>query len=131
MIIAIDGPAASGKSTTAKKVAKELGFAYLDTGAMYRAVTLAVIRNKIELENEAELADFGNTLIGAHALGQQRGQDIGLLVVGQGNGNIDILDVFFCQKPLIGTTTAKHHGFTESFGQYGTSIRVLFNYFTV
>ena len=40
MIIAIDGPAASGKSTTAKNVAKELGFAYLDTGAMYRAVTL-------------------------------------------------------------------------------------------
>ncbi len=44
MIIAIDGPAASGKSTTAKLVAERLGFTYLDTGAMYRAVTLAVIR---------------------------------------------------------------------------------------
>ncbi|MCK4903128.1 MAG: (d)CMP kinase, partial [Candidatus Marinimicrobia bacterium] len=43
MIIAIDGPAASGKSTSAKQVAKELGYAYFDTGAMYRAVTLAVI----------------------------------------------------------------------------------------
>jgi small subunit ribosomal protein S1 len=58
MIIAIDGPAASGKSTTAKNTAKELGFAYLDTGAMYRAVTLAIIRNKIDIENETELADL-------------------------------------------------------------------------
>ncbi len=58
MIIAIDGPAASGKSTTAKSVAKAMGFAYFDTGAMYRAVTLAVIRNKIDIENEAELVDL-------------------------------------------------------------------------
>jgi cytidylate kinase len=40
MIIAIDGPAGSGKSTVAKLVALKLGFAYLDTGAMYRAVTV-------------------------------------------------------------------------------------------
>lgn len=58
MIIAIDGPAASGKSTTAKNVAKELGFAYFDTGAMYRAVTLAVIQKNIDIENETELADL-------------------------------------------------------------------------
>ena len=58
MIIAIDGPAASGKSTTAQKVAHELGFAYFDTGAMYRAVTLAVIQNKIDISNEAELSLF-------------------------------------------------------------------------
>ena len=43
MIIAIDGTAASGKSTTAKIVAEKLGFTYLDTGAMYRCVTLAMI----------------------------------------------------------------------------------------
>jgi cytidylate kinase len=43
MIIAIDGPAATGKSTTAKIVAEKLGFTYLDTGAMYRCVTLAMI----------------------------------------------------------------------------------------
>lgn len=47
MIIAIDGPAASGKSTTARLVARKLGFTYLDTGAMYRAVTLALIQKKI------------------------------------------------------------------------------------
>ena len=43
MIIAIDGPAGSGKSTIAKLVALELGFEYLDTGAMYRMVTLRLV----------------------------------------------------------------------------------------
>ena len=43
MIIAIDGPAATGKSTTAKALAKRLGFTYLDTGAMYRAITLLIL----------------------------------------------------------------------------------------
>jgi cytidylate kinase len=45
IIIAIDGPAASGKSTTAKIVAGKLGYTYIDTGAMYRSVTLRVIRS--------------------------------------------------------------------------------------
>lgn len=44
-IIAIDGPAGSGKSTTAKHVAKYLGYVYVDTGAMYRAITLAALQN--------------------------------------------------------------------------------------
>ena len=48
MIIAIDGPAASGKSNTAKLVAKKLKITYLDTGAMYRAVTLQLLRSKID-----------------------------------------------------------------------------------
>ena len=51
MIIAIDGPAGSGKSTTAKLLADKLGFIYLDTGAMYRAVTLFLLNNKIDINN--------------------------------------------------------------------------------
>ena len=51
MIIAIDGPAASGKSTTAKMVAKKLEMTYLDTGAMYRAVTLALLRSNTDLDD--------------------------------------------------------------------------------
>lgn len=58
--IAIDGPAAAGKSTVAKAVAKALGFTYIDTGAMYRAFTLAVINKGLNPQDEAESC----TLIG-------------------------------------------------------------------
>ena len=50
--IAIDGPAAAGKSTVAKAVAAKLGFTYIDTGAMYRAVTYAVIKAGLDPQNE-------------------------------------------------------------------------------
>jgi len=52
MIIAIDGPAGSGKSTTAKLLAEKLNFVYLDTGSMYRAVTLFLLDNKIDFSIE-------------------------------------------------------------------------------
>lgn len=51
MQVAIDGPASSGKSTISKLIAKENHFLYLDTGSMYRVVTLAVLRNHISLED--------------------------------------------------------------------------------
>jgi cytidylate kinase len=55
ILIAIDGPAGSGKSTTAKLVAQRLGYIYLDTGAMYRAITLKALTSRIPLENEEEI----------------------------------------------------------------------------
>ena len=58
MIIAIDGPAAAGKSSTAKAVAEELEFTYLDTGAMYRAVTLAVLEKNISLIHDYDIKSF-------------------------------------------------------------------------
>ena len=61
--IAIDGPAASGKSTVAKAIAKNLGFEYLDTGAMYRAATLKALRLKINLENEEEYKFLEDTTL--------------------------------------------------------------------
>jgi CMP/dCMP kinase len=57
MIVTIDGPAGSGKSTAARELAKALGIAHLDTGATYRAVTLKALRENIDLSNEAALAD--------------------------------------------------------------------------
>jgi len=56
MIITIDGPAGSGKSTAARNLAKALGIAYLDTGATYRAVTLKALREGIDLQDERALA---------------------------------------------------------------------------
>lgn len=56
--IAIDGPAGAGKSTIAKKVARVLDIEYLDTGAMYRALTLKVLRNKIDPLNEKEIVEL-------------------------------------------------------------------------
>lgn len=54
--IAIDGPAGAGKSTIAKKVAKELSYIYVDTGAMYRAMALFFLREGISPEDEAAVS---------------------------------------------------------------------------
>ena len=53
--IAIDGPAGAGKSTAAKLAAKELGFIYVDTGAMYRTIALYLLRSGTDIEEEAAL----------------------------------------------------------------------------
>ena len=52
--IAIDGPAAAGKSTVAKKIAEILGYTYIDTGAMYRAFTWYCMEKGVDCQNEAE-----------------------------------------------------------------------------
>jgi CMP/dCMP kinase len=58
MVIAIDGPAGAGKSTVARGVAKELGFTYLDSGAMYRAVALAALERGIDLDDDERLGEL-------------------------------------------------------------------------
>ncbi len=58
IIIAIDGPAASGKSTTAKLVAAQLGYLHIDTGAMYRAMALKVLRNNISSNDVQKIAEL-------------------------------------------------------------------------
>ena len=61
-VIAIDGPAASGKGTIAAGVANDLGFRYLDSGSLYRLVALNALRNGIPLHDEAALADAADSL---------------------------------------------------------------------
>ncbi|MTH52194.1 (d)CMP kinase [Bacillus mangrovi] len=56
--VAIDGPAAAGKSTVAKQVAKEFSYIYIDTGAMYRALTLKAIQSGADPENEKDLMEL-------------------------------------------------------------------------
>ena len=62
MIVTIDGPAGAGKSSVAKKLAKELGYHFLDTGAMYRCVTLACLERGISLGESDKVADEAQRL---------------------------------------------------------------------
>jgi cytidylate kinase len=55
LTIAIDGWSSCGKSTLAKQLAKKLGYTYIDTGAMYRAITLFFLRHEVDLKNESEI----------------------------------------------------------------------------
>jgi cytidylate kinase len=63
LIIAIDGPAGSGKSTVAKLVAEKLEYLYLNTGAMYRAMTLKALRTGVDLDDEAALIDVAEKCV--------------------------------------------------------------------
>ncbi len=86
MIIAIDGPAASGKSSTAHGVAEKLNFRHIDTGAMYRAITLKIIKEKIDISQSDELqallddldleVSFSNKSQELHLDGQLLGEEI-------------------------------------------------------
>ncbi|MGO4184431.1 (d)CMP kinase [Paenibacillus sp. MCAF9] len=62
MNIAIDGPAGAGKSTVARKVAEQLGYVYIDTGSMYRAVTLSAQRAEVKVDQSAKLAELVKAL---------------------------------------------------------------------
>jgi cytidylate kinase len=61
LIVTIDGPAASGKSTVARLLARKLGASFLDTGAMYRAVTLAAMKAGVDLSDEKSLLEVAQT----------------------------------------------------------------------
>jgi cytidylate kinase len=76
VIVAIDGPAGAGKSTVARRLAGRLGFRYLDTGAMYRAVTWLALERGMSLEDERELASLAR----AHPISFDAGR---VLVAGE------------------------------------------------
>jgi CMP/dCMP kinase len=61
VIVAIDGPAGAGKSTVARRLAERLGFRYLDTGAMYRALTWLALERGADLDDEPTLAELART----------------------------------------------------------------------
>lgn len=86
LIIAIDGPAASGKSTTAQRLAQKLGYVYLDTGAMYRACALQAQRLGMDLNDAVAVAsllenlDIRVELSGLHNVILLGGQDVSLAI---------------------------------------------------
>ncbi len=69
--IAIDGPAGAGKSTIAKMVAKELGYIYVDTGAMYRAIALHLLRNQVREDDKYQMAKICSEAV--ITIGYERG----------------------------------------------------------
>ncbi|MFN0158177.1 MAG: (d)CMP kinase [Bacteroidota bacterium] len=79
LVIAIDGPAASGKTTTARLVAVQLGYLHLDTGAMYRAVTLKVLRTGLNPHDEVAIAQLIRT---THVELHRQGNDTEVLLDG-------------------------------------------------
>ncbi len=87
--IAIDGPASSGKSTVAKIIAKQLGYTYLDTGAMYRSATFLALKNGIEMTNQEKIVQLleSNTIrFGRDENGEQ------LVFVGDADVTLPIRD---------------------------------------
>lgn len=70
LVVTIDGPAASGKSTVARLLAEKLGASFLDTGAMYRAVTLAAIRAGVDMTDEDDLLEVMGTTEFEFSVGQ-------------------------------------------------------------
>ncbi len=92
MIIAIDGPAGAGKSTVAKTIAQKLGFLYVDTGAMYRALTLKAIREKIDSKDISRIIEMA----GRSRIDLRNNQDGSLIIF------LDKEDVTGAiRKPLI------------------------------
>jgi cytidylate kinase len=84
-VIAIDGPAASGKSTVSQRVADALGFLFLDTGCMYRAVTLAVLQQGVDVKDETAVTHLAThiTIQVQPEQGEQDGRPYTVLLDGQ------------------------------------------------
>jgi cytidylate kinase len=101
--IAIDGPAGAGKSTTARRVAERLGYVYIDTGAMYRAVTLAALRERTPMTDQAmgELAASLEIVLEASSSGQRvvmNAEDVTAAIRGADvTGNVSQVSAF----PLV------------------------------
>lgn len=82
-LIAIDGPAASGKSTLAEKIAERLGYFFFDTGVMYRAVTLAALQQIKGVENEKAVTELANIIqIDVQPPSQADGRSVDVLLDG-------------------------------------------------
>lgn len=107
--IAIDGPAGAGKSTIAKKVAKEMGFIYVDTGAMYRAMALYILQHGIDEKNEQAIAAACDDIDVAlrYEAGEQRvllcGEDVSKEIRREEVGNMaSVTSVYGCvRKKLV------------------------------
>ncbi|MGB4346481.1 MAG: (d)CMP kinase [Burkholderiaceae bacterium] len=115
-VVTIDGPTASGKGTVASLVAQALGFAFLDSGALYRLTALSALNDGIDLQDEASLANLAAGLdvqfVGEHILlsGQEVGDQIRAEAVGVAASKIAALPAV--RAALVGL----QHGFLKAPG---------------
>ena len=102
MIVTIDGPAGAGKSSAAKMLAQRLGFEFLDTGAMYRAVTLAGLRKHIDFHDEQQLVSLVESITLEMPPGRVvlNGEDI--------TGLIRTPEVTACSAPVANSPAVRH-----------------------
>ncbi len=105
-VIAIDGPAGAGKSTVARNLAKALGFILVDTGAIYRAVALAVARARIESSNEGAVAALAEGLLRSRSLVFHRDSDLGMRVLLEG---ADVSDAIRTPEVGLGASEVSVH----------------------
>ncbi len=82
-VIAVDGPAGSGKSTVAQLLSRKLGYTYIDTGAMYRALTLLAMREGIGMDDEAALASLARRMVIEFVLDESKEPPHRLLINGE------------------------------------------------
>lgn len=98
--VAIDGPAGSGKSTVSKLVAERLGYMYVDTGAMYRALTFKAMKKNIDFKNTDDLIELSN------------GLDLNLVPDTEGNSTIKVIldgeDISEDVRKMEVTVNVKH-----------------------
>jgi cytidylate kinase len=105
-IVAIDGPAGAGKSTVARRLADELGFVLVDTGALYRAVALAAKRAGLVWSDEASVAELARALVARRALSFTRNAGRGIRVQLDGD---DVSDAIRAADIGMGASTVSAH----------------------
>jgi cytidylate kinase len=104
--VAIDGPAGAGKSTVARRLADELGFVLVDTGALYRAVALGAKRAGLAWSDEAPVAELARALVARRALSFTRDAGRGIRVEFDGD---DVTDAIRAADIGMGASTVSAH----------------------
>jgi CMP/dCMP kinase len=116
-IVAIDGPAGAGKSTVARRLAEELGYVLVDTGAMYRAVALAAARRGVPWNDGERVAAVARGIVGARALTFDRDPVLGVRVFLHGDWSgtgveerTDVSEAIRTPEIAQGASTVSAHG---------------------
>jgi cytidylate kinase len=105
-VVAIDGPAGAGKSSAARRLAEVLGFVLVDTGAMYRAVALAAMKEGLSPDDETAVGALARALVGRHGLKFARDAERGIRVLLDGQ---DVTDAIRAPEIGMAASTASAH----------------------